>query len=685
MIKKLLKHTTIPIALVLLTVNCLLPKITEAQLTNLYNFSGPTTDGSNPYGDLVSDGIFLYGMTAQGGINNLGTVFKIKPDGTGYSKLLDFSGSANGSNPVGSLIIDGTFLYGMTQSGGTHGDGVIFKIKPDGTMYSKLLNFNGVNGSSPQGSLISDGTFLYGMTYQGGTKRNGNIFKIKPDGSAYSNLLNFNGVNGSYPFGSLISDGTFLYGMTSFGGVDSVGNIFKIKTDGTNYVNLMEFNIANGGYPNGSLITDGTFLYGLTSYGGGIDSVGNIFKIKPDGTNFSVLMNFNGANGSHAYGSLIAKGTYLYGATSDGGKDSVGNIFKIKPDGTGYTDLIDFNDTIGSYIDGSLVADATFLYGMAFQGGTGNFGTVFKYQYCTPVTSAQSYTVCAGQSVTVGNNIHMNSGTYTDVLTSYLGCDSTVTTYLTVLSANFSQTITKCAGQSLTVGTHTYTVSGTYTDVFPGVQIGGCDSSVTTYLTILPATISQTIIKCPGQSVTVGTNTYTISGTYLDIFPGVQVNGCDSTVFTDLTILPENIFSQSLPVCPGESVTVGTHTYTLSNTYHDTLTSYQGCDSIVITNLDVSSTCATGITENNAENILNVYPNPTTGLFYIESPNPKGSNALPTAIGLNIYNVLGECIYQYISTSTNQQIDLSSQPNGVYFIQLNGEQGTANSKIVVNH
>ena len=211
MIQKLLKLTTIPIAFITLTVNCLLPKISVAQLTYLHNFEGSTTDGSNPYGDLVSDGTFLYGMTAQGGINNLGTVFKIKPDGTGYSKLLDFSGSANGSNPVGSLIIDGAFLYGMTQSGGTHSDGVIFKIKPDGTMYTKLLNFNGANGSYPQGSLISDGTFLYGMTYQGGTKSNGNIFKIKPDGSSYSNLLSFNGANGSYPFGSLISDGTFLF------------------------------------------------------------------------------------------------------------------------------------------------------------------------------------------------------------------------------------------------------------------------------------------------------------------------------------------------------------------------------------------------------------------------------------------------------------------------------------------
>ena len=50
-----------------------------------------------------------------------------------YTKLLDFSGTTNGELPQGSLISDGTFLYGMTSQGGTNDMGVIFKIKPDGT------------------------------------------------------------------------------------------------------------------------------------------------------------------------------------------------------------------------------------------------------------------------------------------------------------------------------------------------------------------------------------------------------------------------------------------------------------------------------------------------------------------------------------------------------------------------
>ena len=182
-------------------------------------------------------------MTNSGGTNNFGVIFKIKPDGSGYSKLLDFAGATNGNNPSGSLISDGTFLYGMTYGGGINDWGVIFKIKPDGTAYSRLLDFDFANnGGSPIGSLISDGTFLYGMTSRGGVNACGVVYKIKPDGTAYSKLLDFSGVaNGTFPNGSLFSDGVFLYGMTPFGRHKKLGSRLKVKTDGTGASKLTDF------------------------------------------------------------------------------------------------------------------------------------------------------------------------------------------------------------------------------------------------------------------------------------------------------------------------------------------------------------------------------------------------------------------------------------------------------------
>ncbi len=233
-----------------------------AQFTKLFDFTN-TAKGRNPLGSLISDGNFLYGMTSRGGIRDMGIVFKIKHNSTGYAKLLDFEGMTNGSQPKGSLISDGTFLYGMTNLGGTNDLGVIFKIKPDGTGYSKLLDFTGaLTGSQPEGSLTFDGTFLYGMTRLGGTTEKGVIFKIKPDGTNFSKILDlFDNKNGRQPRGALYFDGTYLYGMTNHVVSNISGYVFRIKTDGSGFGKLYNFDNDNKGWVyKGSIIYDGTFL-----------------------------------------------------------------------------------------------------------------------------------------------------------------------------------------------------------------------------------------------------------------------------------------------------------------------------------------------------------------------------------------------------------------------------------------
>jgi uncharacterized repeat protein (TIGR03803 family) len=361
---------------------------TKAQYTKLLDFAG-NTNGSRPQGNLYYDGTFLYGMTSMGGINDSGTVFKIKPDGSNFIKLLDFSGITNGSYPQGSLISDGTFLYGMTELGGANNMGVIFKIKTDGSGYAKLLDFASwpvpsANGRLPSGSLVFDGTFLYGMTSGGGANGQGVIFKIKPDGTSYTDLFDFNNTftySGNQPTGSLISDGTFLYGMTHLGGVHTDGVIFKIKLDGSGYNKLLDFSSGiTGANPEGSLVYDGSFLYGMT-WGGGGGGYGTIIKIMPNGTGYTKVLDFNGTpNASIPHGDLIFDGTYLYGMTQYGGTNNYGDIFKIKSDGTGYTSLHGFlnNFVDGLYPYGSLISDGTCLYGMTRNGGVNNQGVIFS-------------------------------------------------------------------------------------------------------------------------------------------------------------------------------------------------------------------------------------------------------------------------------------------------------------------
>ena len=223
-------------------------------------------------------------MTQHGGTStySYGTVFKIKPDGSGYLKLRDFAGGSDGSNPKGSLYYDGNFLYGMTYDGGIYQDGTIFKLKPDGTGYIKLKDFNqSTDGLLPYGSLISDGTYLYGTTAQGGTYNYGIVFKIKPDGSDFIKLMDFaDNSTGEYPIGTLVSDGSSLYGMTMLGGtIGGYGSVFKIMPDGSGFSKLLDIDgTYNGSEPYGSLIVDSTFLYGMVT-GGGTYNDGVIFKL----------------------------------------------------------------------------------------------------------------------------------------------------------------------------------------------------------------------------------------------------------------------------------------------------------------------------------------------------------------------------------------------------------------------
>lgn len=323
-----------------------------AQYTKLVDFE-ETTMGRGPNGSLISDGTYLYGMTNLGGTDGLGTVFKVKPDGTGFEKLLDFTGVANGAKPVGSLYFDGSTLYGMTQNGGTTDDGTVFKILPDGTGFAKMHDFTGQpNGWEPKyGALISDGTYLYGMTSYGGTQDLGVIFRIKPDGSDYAPIHNFpDATGGRNPYGSLWSDGTYFYGMTEAGGTSDLGVIFKILPDGTNYSKIWDFDGAASGHTAyGAVISDGTFLYGMTN-GGGTNNKGVIFKLMPDGSNFTKLWDFDGgALGGSPLGSLTYDGNALYGLTSRGGSNNAGVMFRINTDGTGYTKLLDFVSLNGAF------------------------------------------------------------------------------------------------------------------------------------------------------------------------------------------------------------------------------------------------------------------------------------------------------------------------------------------------
>lgn len=431
----------------------------SAQYTKLVEFTGP--NGYEPWGSLILEDGYLYGLTSEGGANNMGTVFKVRTDGTDYVILLDFDGAVNGSHPLGSLYSDGTFLYGMTNQGGTNNFGTIFKILKDGTGYVKLLDFAGTtNGRQPNGSLISDGTHLYGMTLIGGTNNLGAIFKILKDGTGYTKLLDFTGTaNGSHPYGDLLLIGTTLYGMASAGGsASNNGSVFRIGTDGTGFVRMLSLS----GFPNqgseplGSLVYDGTFLYGMTS-GGGSANDGTIFRIRPDGGGVAWIHSFYLNTGDSPFGSLTFVGSTLYGMTYFGGEgtNDLGTLFKINTNGTGHVKLFDFNTVDKGWLpSGSVVSDGTFLYGMTQQGGVSlGGGVVFKYAL-PPVPTITGFTPSSG---TAGTSVTI---TGTNFSTTTAGNEVSFNGVPSVSTASTATSITVTVPAGATTGPISVTVLG---------------------------------------------------------------------------------------------------------------------------------------------------------------------------------------------------------------------------------
>lgn len=85
--------------------------------------------------------------------------------------------------------------------------------------------------------------------------------------------------------------------------------------------------------------------------------------------------------------------------------------------------------------------------------------------------------------------------------------------------------------------------------------------------------------------------------------------------------------------------------------------------------------CTTGLNEINNESNISIYPNPSAGIFIIESPKHISS--------IEISNFIGEKIYSSFLCSNKLEIDLSQKPQGIYFIKANSGLGIVIKKIII--
>ncbi|MEI8203242.1 MAG: T9SS type A sorting domain-containing protein, partial [Bacteroidota bacterium] len=183
--------------------------------------------------------------------------------------------------------------------------------------------------------------------------------------------------------------------------------------------------------------------------------------------------------------------------------------------------------------------------------------------------------------------------------------------------------------------------SGTYYDTLTTSM--GCDSIITTNLMV--GTIQQDTINpiiCQGETFTIGTHNYSISGTYIDTL--ATSLGCDSILTIHLTVQQKQQVSLNPTICVGDTFNVGIHYYTTTGAYTDTIVTAIGCDSIVQTNLIV-------------------YPIPPTPVIS-QIGNVLTSNAM---VGNQWYNQFG-----IIVGATNQTYTAAIDGDYYDIVTLNG-------------
>jgi uncharacterized repeat protein (TIGR03803 family) len=392
----------------------------------LFNFTGGA-DGQSPASGLILDSSGnLYGTTQRGGEYGYGTVFEVTPsNGTWTEKVLyAFQGGSDGEYPDAGVVFDSSGnLYGTTEYGGT-GYGTVFQLKPSGSGWAETIlhSFVGSDGQYPTSSLVFDSTGnLYGTTLFGGdsicqVQGCGTVFKLAPSGDgAYALSTLYSGQQEQEPTGVALDSAGNLYGVSVYGGIFE-GSYFEVAADGT-FTDLHDFgqlDEQDGQHPTGSPVIDQAGVIYIVSSGGGFfhdvtgaedGGYGTVWT--PTDGSYSAFHTFTSADceqpgdcdisappgvpdGAKPLSNITQdmQGNF-YGTTSSGGIGALslqgsgyGIVYEIQSDGT-YSIIYEFcqqtNCTDGANPPGPLVLDSGGnIYGVTSFGGSTNNGVVFQ-------------------------------------------------------------------------------------------------------------------------------------------------------------------------------------------------------------------------------------------------------------------------------------------------------------------
>jgi uncharacterized repeat protein (TIGR03803 family) len=247
---------------------------------------------------------------------------------------------------------EGGVLF-TSQKGGSQGAGVVYRRAADGTV-TALHSFDVDSASEPTGSLVREAGGVYYGTTANGTRTvtessvafgtptvaygPGVVFSVSPELGSYRELRRFVEADGLRPLGSLLvlpltsgalSDGSLLLGVASGGGANGAGTLFRIRSDGTGFSVI--YNFPTGSLPSGGLTLSGGHVYGALRQGGSA-GVGSVFRFSYSNGTVGTLETIHSFTATS-----LGLNTPLGGPVADGS----GNLWMtLEAGGAGYGGLV---------------------------------------------------------------------------------------------------------------------------------------------------------------------------------------------------------------------------------------------------------------------------------------------------------------------------------------------------------
>ncbi|MBK7127803.1 MAG: T9SS type A sorting domain-containing protein [Crocinitomicaceae bacterium] len=197
--------------------------------------------------------------------------------------------------------------------------------------------------------------------------------------------------------------------------------------------------------------------------------------------------------------------------------------------------------------------------------------------------------------------------------------------------------------------------------------------------------INQT--ECAGYSITVGANTYDSTGNYIDTLTSVA--GCDSIVEVDLTIITVDAgVTQTGVILTADLAAASYQWLDCNNAYaviasgtNQSFTSpSNGNFAVEVTDAGCVDTSAcflidyTGV-EESENGVVTLYPNPSNNIVQLQ-----GITQLQGVSLITITTITGEVVVVY--SKAVSEIDLSALSAGVYFVNIQHENGLSSLKLV---